>query len=198
MSDIEADNNNNVSLQRENPEEETESIPNEAEADGTVPELDLEALHGSLAHRDPNDKLKGAKLEWLKTEISDKIIEASTVLVPKHCHSTYGSRDYLRNLDAATTHLDPKMGVLSHFVSSCDSETETGNQTKSQMIEEVFVSNHDKLQQALLLVYYNMMTVFMVPTVRSKYGTKPNEIFNNDGKSLFLHWDLLRWENVCL
>ena len=76
MSDIEADNNNNISLQREHPEEETESIPNKAEADdatGTVPELDLEALHGSLAHPNPNDKLKGAKLKWLKTEISDEI-----------------------------------------------------------------------------------------------------------------------------
>ena len=152
MSDIEADNNNNVSLQRENPEEETESIPNEAEADDTVPELDLEALHGSLARCNSNDKLKGAKLKWLKIEISDEIIEASAVLVPKHHRGTYGSRDYLRNLDATTTPLDPKMGVPSHFVSSCDGETETGNQTKSQMIEEVFVSNHDKLQQALLLV----------------------------------------------
>ena len=74
MSDIEADNNNNVSLQREHSIEETESIPNEAEADNnTVPELDLEALHGSLARCNPNDTLKGAKLEWLKTEISDEI-----------------------------------------------------------------------------------------------------------------------------
>ena len=67
------------------------------------------------------------------------------------------------------------------------------------MIKGVFVSNHDKLQQALLRVeYYNMMTVFMVPTVRSKYGTKPNKIFNNDEKNLFLHWDSFRWEDVCL
>ena len=74
MSDIEADNTDNVSLQREHPEGETESIPNEAEADDkTVPELDLEALHGSLARHDPNIKLKGVKLEWLKTEISDEI-----------------------------------------------------------------------------------------------------------------------------
>ena len=74
MSDIEADNTGNVSLQREHPEEETESIPNEAEADdNTVPELDIEALHGSLVRRNPNVKLKGAKLEWLETEISDKI-----------------------------------------------------------------------------------------------------------------------------
>ena len=200
MSDFEADNNDNVSLQREYPEEEIERFPNEAEVDdNTVPELDLAALHGSFARRDPNDKLKGAKLEWLETEISDEIVEASAVLVPKHRRGIYGSRDYLRNLDAATTPLEPKLGVPSHFVSSCDGETETGNQTKSQMIEEVFVSNHDKLQQALLRVeYYDMMAVFMVPTVRSKYGTKPNEIFNNDGKNLFLHWDSLRWEDVCL
>ena len=76
MSDIEADNNNNVSLQREHPEEETESIPNEAEVDNnTVSELDLESLHGSLARRNPNIKLKGANLEWLDTEISDKIVD---------------------------------------------------------------------------------------------------------------------------
>ena len=132
MSDIEADNNNNVSLQREHPEEETESIPNEAEADNsTVPELDLEVPHGSLSRCNPNVKLKGVKLEWLETEISDKIVEASVVLVPKHRRGIYGSRDYLRNLDAATTPLDLKMGVLSQFVSSCDGETETGNQTKS-------------------------------------------------------------------
>ena len=111
MSDIEADNNNNVSLQREYPEEETESIPNKAEADDTVPELDLEALQGSHTCCDPNDKLKGAKLEWLKTEISDKIVEASALLVPKHRRSIYGSCDYLCNLDAATTPLDPKMGM---------------------------------------------------------------------------------------
>ena len=89
--------------------------------------------------------------------------------------------------------------ALSHFVSSYDGETETGNQTKSQMIEEVSISNHDKLQQALICVeYYDMMAVFMVPTVRSKYGTKSNKIFNNDGKNLFLHWDSLSREDVCL
>ena len=200
MSDIEADNNNNVSLQRENPEEETESIPNEAEVDDkTDPELDLEALHGSLARCNPNDTLKGAKLKWLETVISDEIVQASAVLVPKHRCGTYGSRDYLRNLDAAMTPLDPKMDVPSQFVSSCDGETETGNQTKPQIIKEVFVSNHDKLQQALLCVkYYDMMAVFMGPTVCSKYRTKPNNIFNNDEKNLFLHWDSFRWDDVCL
>ena len=109
MSDIEADNNNNVSLQREHPEEDTESIPNEAEADdNTVSELGLEALHGSLARRNSNDKWKGAKLKWLKTEISDKIVEASKVIVSKHWRGIYGSHDYVRNLDVVLTHLNPK------------------------------------------------------------------------------------------
>ena len=72
MSDIEADNTGNVSLQREHPEEETECIPNEAEADdNTVPELDLEALHSSLARCNPNVKLKGAKFKWLNTVVRD-------------------------------------------------------------------------------------------------------------------------------
>ena len=91
MSDIDTDNNNNVSLQREHPDKETECIPNKAEADNTVPELDLEALHGSLARCNPNDTLKGAKLKWLKTEISDEIVQASTVLLPKHRRVTSGT-----------------------------------------------------------------------------------------------------------
>ena len=91
MSDIEVDNNDNVFLQRDNPEEETESIPNEAEADETVPELDLEALHGLLARHDPTDTLKGLKLEWLKTEISDKIVDPTQADVKTHSKRKKGS-----------------------------------------------------------------------------------------------------------
>lgn len=64
MSDIESNNNNNISLQGEDPEEEINGLPNEAGANNdVVPALDLEALHSLLAHCNPNDELKGAKLE---------------------------------------------------------------------------------------------------------------------------------------
>ena len=86
--------------------------------------------------------MKGTKLEWIENEISDEIVDQVAVLVPKDRCGSYGSRDYLRNLESATYALVPKMGVPSHFVSSRDGETEAGNQTKSQFIQEVFVSNN--------------------------------------------------------
>ena len=196
MSDNEADNNDNASVQ------ESIGAGNEA-ADNLgadeIPSLNLDALHGTINRRNPEDELKGAKLEWLETEISDEVVDANAVLVPKNKRGEYGTRDYLRNLDSATYPLEPKMGVPSHFVSSRDGETEAGNQTKSQFIQEVFVSNNDKLQQALLRAeYYDMMAVFMVPTVRNQYGSKPNEILNEDGRNMFLHWDQMKWEDICL
>ena len=196
MSDIESNNNNNISLQGEDPEEEINGLPNEAGANNdVVPALDLEALHSLLAHCNPNDELKGAKLEQPETAISNEVVEA------KNRRGIFGNRDYLCNIKAAMTPVpvELKMGVPSHFVSSHDGETETGDQTKYQIIEEVFVSNADKLQQALLHTeYYGMMPVFMLHAVCDKNGTRPNEIFNNDGKDVFLHLDSLKWENVCL
>ena len=142
----------------------------------------------TLDPHNPADELKGTKLEWLEHEISDEIVDQGAVLVPKDHRGAYGSRDYLHNLDSATYSLVPKMGLPSHFVSIRDDKTEAGNQTKSQFIQEVFVSNNDKLHQALLCAKtYDMIAVFMVPSVKNKYGRKPNEIFNEDGKNMFLH-----------
>ena len=129
MSDIEEQKNDNPSVQAIEPEfEEEEQVQNEAE---DIPSLNWDALHGTLDRCNPADELKGTKLEWLKNEISDEIVDQGAVLVPKDRRGAYGSRDYLRNLDSSTYALVPKMGVPSHFVSSRDDETEAGNQTKS-------------------------------------------------------------------
>ena len=192
MSDIE-ETNNNVSVLAVPEVEDKELIQDEVKEDD-IPSLNLDGLHGTLNHRNSTEELKGKKLKWLKNEILDEIVDQGAVLVPKDHRGAYGSRDYLRNLDSATYALVPKMGVPSHFVSSRDGKTEAGNQTKSQFIQEVFVSNNDKLQQALLCAEtYDMMAVFMVPSVKNKYGRKPNEIFNEDGKNMFLHWDQMKW-----
>ena len=71
-------------------------------------------------------------------------------LFRKDRHGEFGSREYLRDFDAATVFLDPKMVVPLHFVSSHDGETESGNETGARYIQEVSVSNHDKLIQAML------------------------------------------------
>jgi len=115
-----------------------------------IPLLNLDALHGTIDRCNPEDELKGTKLEWIKTEISYEVVDANSLLVPKNKRGEFGTRDYLRNLDSTTYPLETKMGAPLHFVSSCDGETEAGNQTKYQFIQEVFVSNTHKLQQALL------------------------------------------------
>ena len=68
MSDIEEQNNDNASIQDMPDVEEEEQVQNEDGVDD-IPSLDFDALHGSLDRRSPEDKLKGAKLEWLENEI---------------------------------------------------------------------------------------------------------------------------------
>ena len=129
-------------------EKQPDDAASQADASNDIPAVDFEAMIGSGAKRDAQDatdETRGSRLELLEEEISDETVEANSILVPKNCRGESGSRDYLRNLDAATTPLEPKLSVPSHFVSSRDGETETGNQTKHQYIQEVFVSNYDKL-----------------------------------------------------
>ena len=132
-------------------EEERERHENDA-AEGAVPAVDFDALlnNGMEEDRSSAPDGRGSNLEWLDEEIDDDAVEANAVLVPKGRRGEFGSREYLRNLEAATAPLDPKMGVPSHFVSSRDGETESGNETGARYIQEVFVSNHDKLMQAML------------------------------------------------
>ena len=55
------------------------------------------------------------------------------------------------------------MGVPSHFVRSRDGETDAGNQTKHQYIQEIFVSNIEKVENAMMRAEsYDMMAIFMV------------------------------------
>jgi hypothetical protein len=78
------------------------------------------------------------------------------------------------------------MGVPLHFVSSRDGETESGNQTKHQYIQEIFVSNLDKILECQLRAEnYNMMAIFMVPSIKNKRARKPGDIFMDDGSSMF-------------
>ena len=129
---------------REREEEEEEQRREEerrrAEADdedgADVPPIDFDGLLNRRpdAARSAEEGLRGSKLEWLENEVSDEAVKANSILVPKNRRGEFGSRDYLRNLDAATAALEPKLGVPSHFVSSRDRGTEAGNQTKHQYI----------------------------------------------------------------
>lgn len=80
----------------------------------------------------------GSEPNWLEREVADEIAQANAILVSKGRHGDSGSRDYKRNLESATAPLEPRMGVPSHFVSSCDSETE-------EITQDIFVSNLGKV-----------------------------------------------------
>ena len=104
-----------------------------------VPLLDLNAMLDP--ELETSTKARGSKIKWHKSVLADEIAEANTILDPKDARGTSGSRDWIRNLKAATTPLDPKMGVPSHFVSSRNGKTESRKSTKFKYIQEVFVQN---------------------------------------------------------
>ena len=60
-----------------------------------------------------------------KDEKSDIDINLNEVIVPKSKQGSYGSRDYLCNLELSTAPLEPKFGVASHFTSIHDGETDS-------------------------------------------------------------------------
>ena len=166
---------------------------NDDGGDDSIPSLNIDAVVSSPP------SASASNIDWLDTALDDTVVEASNVLVPKNKRGQFGSRDYLRNLALATEALDPKMGVPSHFVSTRDGETETGNQTRHEHIQEIFVSNIEKVEQARLRAeQYDMMDIFLVPSIRDKDAPKPSDMFNQDGKNMFVHWDSMSWKTVCL
>ncbi len=123
------------------------AIGSVAEDSNKVPPPDLHLDLDLISLSGTQQRVSG--LEWLPDTLADDVMEANSILVPKRRRDTPGNRDYNRNLDLAMSPLDPKMGVPSHFVSSRDGKTEAGNHTKHQFIQEVFVSNLDKVEQAM-------------------------------------------------
>ena len=57
-------------------------------------------------------------------EKSDIDIGLNEVIVPKNKQGSYGSKDYLHNLELSTAPLEPNFGVASHFISSYDGKTD--------------------------------------------------------------------------
>ena len=45
---------------------------------------------------------------------------------------------------------------------------------------------------------YNMMGIFQVPSVGNRNAIKPKDMFNDDGSNMFVHWDSMKWKDVCL
>ena len=163
-----------------------------------IPSLNLDAMVSDSCPESTNNGPRGDDIDWLEDKIADDAVKRNAILVPKDKRGDFGTRDYIRNLETATFPLDPKMGVASHFISSRDGETDSGNQTKHQFIQEMFCSNFDKLEQALLCFKnYDMIAIYMVPNVKNKYASKPSEMFGREKKNMILNWDSMNWKDIC-
>ena len=57
-------------------------------------------------------------------------VRLNEVFVPKNKQGFYGSKDNLHILEISTAPLDPKFGVISHVIMSCNGKTDWGDQTK--------------------------------------------------------------------
>jgi len=89
------------------------------------------------------------------------------------------------------------MGVASHFVSSRDGEAESGNETKYRHIQETFVSNNDKVEEAMdRFEQYDMGGIFDMPNLVDKNGATPDDMYGKDFMNLVLHWDSMRYKDV--
>ena len=112
------ENVNNPLAEEEEPQEEKElpdDVGSQANAENAIPDVDFDALNGTGADQDARpvgDAPRGSKLEWLEEAVSDETIEANSILVPKDRRGKSGGRDYLRNLNAAMTPLNPSWEYL--------------------------------------------------------------------------------------
>ena len=190
--------NNNIEDQAQERDDGRVQVEEEIanQGDAIPPEFDFNVDGQPETVRSSNEA--GSGITWLEDELTIADVLANSILVSKGNRGEYGTRDYIRNMDAATYALEPKMGVPSHFVSSRDGEVESGNQNKNQYIQELFVSNVGKIEQANLRAeQYDFMDIFMLCSVKNENAVNPRDKFNNDGKNMFLHWDQMKWNNVC-
>ena len=126
----------NSQVQQENESSEQREHQEDAKSNDNVPSCNLDGL------TDNNPKAQSSatngqvlNLEWLDKAVTNEIVKANTIIVSKDCCGDFGSRYYLRNLNAVTSPLDPNMGVPLHFICSHDGENETGDKSESWYIK---------------------------------------------------------------
>lgn len=153
---------------------------------------DLSALgeHSSRMEDNEND--------WLKVKLSGTATESIGVLVPKTGRGLVGSRDYLRYMAEATTPIDPKLGVSSHMVSSRDGEVEEGDETKHHFIQELFVSNMQKIAAVKQrCIEFDMLDVLQIPEVIDPLASHPHDKYSEyHARDLLLHFDSIPFAEV--
>ena len=78
-------------------------------------------------------------------------------------------------------------------------KTDSGNQSKHLYIQKAFVSNIAKIEEAKIRCnQYNFMDIFIVPTIHDKNISYQALMWNDDQHNLFLPWDSVTFDNICL
>ena len=67
-------------------------------------------------------------------------IGLNEVAFAKGKQGSYGSKDYLHNLELSTASLNPKFVVASHIISNCIIKTDSGNQTSISLSKKFLLA----------------------------------------------------------
>jgi hypothetical protein len=124
------------------------------------------------------------------------------VIVRKDQRGAVGSKQYKYHQLDATAALDPPFGVVKHFVSSLDGETEEGNQTQDMWIQDSFAMNLSKVDKLnTRLINYDLKRIFLVCVLKA--GVNPQSVthgidmWGSDAVDMLSAWESIDWVTVC-
>ena len=122
------------------------------------------------------------------------------MLLPNNACGKKCSTEYRKNtsLAIATYALEKEIGVAMCHIDTC-SDIEDGDQTQHQYIQERYMDDLAKLDDATKHgLQYEMMDVLEVPTsIVDPQASKPCDMFGFKQVNLFERWDQFSWEVVC-
>ena len=133
----------------------------------------------------------------------DEIEKEGGVICPKSERGTPGTCDYKYNREAATASLPHPFGVAKHFVSSLEGESEEGNATKEQYVQDTYIINLAKVEDLeTRLIQYDMKNSFMVADL--KPNVKPESVLHVTDlwqaeviHDLIKDWEKIDWKTIC-
>jgi len=134
----------------------------------------------------------------LDTAIPDDDIDDSDVVVPKDKRGEEGSKHWNAIMERSTRTLEKKFGVAKHKVVQSDANDTSGNQTKSQFIQNSIL---DLLMTVELgktrATQFDMLDVLKIPNLKGGYEhTDPVDWWDDSETLLWTNWDSLTMEQV--
>jgi len=131
--------------------------------------------NSNVANTDTVNQLKVFFLD--SSPITEVDFAKNEVIIPKDKCGTEGLKDYSYAYALATTAMSPKLGAVKHFITKNeDGEMDPGNGNYCN-IQEQFVGNYAKIEDAHS-VSYDFMEIVLV---RKMVNSTAAELFNKYG-----------------